>query len=221
MGKATLAAVLLGTLIGTSVFVKVQWTIQPSIAQTINNYRVLFHQVPESSIDEAKPLTLLEAWDVTWEYAQSWSSDSSLIILTSADVDDPDQTPRNDGRRRVWQAFYTSPSLDKELHLQIVDGKVTSAIEDGAYDPAIPTITEKPQVDSPTALKSVQAVIPGFSFSVGRGRGFHFGLHADTNGKPIITVVGSSSSRDGGQVPITAKLDVATGEVLDTQNLSK
>ena len=222
MRKTTLAAVVLGSFIGVFVFVGTLWTIQPTIAQAINNYRVLFQQTSGPTVDaEAKALTLLAAWDATQEYAHSWSNDSVLIMLTSADVDDQDQEPRVDGARRVWQAVYTSQSRNKELHLQIVDGAVTSAIEDAVYDPGILTIAEKPQIDSPAALKVVQEAIPDFNFSVGRGKGFHFGLHPGTDGKPVITVVGSSKASDGSLVPTGVKVDPTTGQILDRQELPK
>lgn len=174
---------------------------------------------PTPSVARAQPTTLLEAWTIAHTSAQAWSSDATLIFLNSADVDDPDQTPREDGRRRVWQAFYNSPSKNKELHLQIVDGEVTSASEDGIYDPGVPSITAKPQIDSPAALQAVQTAIPGFSFSVGRGKGFHFGLHVDTNGDVVFLVVGASPASAGNQVPTAVTLDPATGQILEKRLL--
>ncbi len=136
MRKALLAAIVLGVFTGVAVFVGILRIIQPSIAQTVSNYQVLFQQTPEAHPDgEAKPLTLLAAWDIAQEFAHSWSDDALLLTL-------------------------------------------------------------------------------------GRGKGIHFGLHVDTNGKQVITVVGSSKSSDDNQVSTSVRVDPATGQVLGRQELS-
>ena len=174
---------------------------------------------PMPSVTTVQPITLIAAWEIAQEYAQAWSDDAALIMLNSVDVDDEDKRPRQDGSRRVWQAFYNSPSKNKELHLQVVDGKVTSASEDGAYDPGVLTVTVKPRVDSPAALTAAQATVPDFGMSVGRGKGFHFGLYADANGRAIIGVVGASPTLGGNLASTSITLDAATGEVIEPRVL--
>lgn len=221
MKKSTGIAIFLGVLIGIAIFGVGLWRIQPSIAQTIDNYRVLLQTDTQSSSVEAQPLTLLEAWDTGWKYVYAWSNDSSLIYLASVDADDQDLTPRTDGRRRVWQALYTSRSLNKQLNLQIVDGEITNVIEDAIHDPGIAVITERPQIDSPGALKEVQVAVPDFDSSIGRGKGFHYILQTSASGAPIITIVGSSKSLDGNQIPMSVTLNPADGQIVEMQALSK
>ena len=220
MKKTTGMAILCGALIGIAIFGVGLWKIQPSIAQTIDNYRILLQLNAKPDSAEARPLTLLDAWDMSWKYAHTWGSDAALIYLTSADVDDQDQTPRTDGRRRVWQALYTSPSLNKQLNLQIIDGEIVRAIEDGIHDPGIAVITEKPQIDSPDALKEVQIAVPDFDSSVGRGRGYLYILQTSMGGAPVISIVGSSKSPDGDQMPMSVTLNPANGQLVEIQALS-
>ncbi|MBE2239062.1 MAG: hypothetical protein IAE81_14825 [Caldilineaceae bacterium] len=221
MKKSTSIAILLGAFIGIALFGVGLWRIQPSLAQTIDNYRVLLQLEATATSVEVRPLTLLEAWDTGWKYAQTWSNDAALIYLTSADVDDQDQAPRTDGRRRVWQALYTSPGLDKQLNLQIVDWKIVHAIEDGIHDPGIAVISQRPQIDSPNALKAAQRTVPGFDASVGRGKGYHYILQTDEENQPVLSVVGSSQSLDGKQMPARVDLNPADGQVLTVRALSK
>ncbi|MFN8453211.1 MAG: hypothetical protein U0401_00830 [Anaerolineae bacterium] len=143
---------------------------------------------------ESKALTLYEAWDVAYAYAKTWSEDALLLELSSTDVADPhpDQAGQ-DGRRQSWLAVFTSPNLNKELKFYIKDGGVSDPIEDGAYDPAVPTVAEKPVIDSPEALKQVLAANPDFAPGVGKGKGYHFILQTGDGGKPILTIVGSDS----------------------------
>lgn len=221
MKKATGIFIILGALIGITVFGVTLLRIQPSIAQTIDNYRVLLDGNTQSSETETRPLSLLDAWDRVDTYAHAWGSDASLIYLTSADVNDQDSAPRTDGKRRVWQALYTSPAFNKQLNVQIVDGEITSAIEDGVHDPGIAVIYERPKFDSSDALRQVQAALPDFGASVGRGKGYHFVLQTGANGSPVITVVGSSKSSDGNRIPTSVSVDPTNGQVVDLSVLPK
>jgi formylglycine-generating enzyme required for sulfatase activity len=176
---------------------------------------------PDDAPVAAQPLTLLGAWDLAQKHALAWSDDAALVSLGSVDVNDQDQTPLENGERRVWQARYKSANLQTWFQLQIEDGVVTSAVEESSvlYDPRVPAITERPAVDSPDALKKVQAEFPDFSFSVGKGKGFHFGLQADNEGRFVIIVVGSTKAADGIQVPTSVHLDPSTGDLLESHIL--
>jgi hypothetical protein len=168
----------------------------------------------------AQPTTLFTTWDLSHIYAQTWSEDAQLLYLNSADVTDPEKTPGRDGRRRIWQAAFTSPDLNRQLFIQIADGEIVQASEDGVHDPGLAVITEKPQIDSPTALEQVIYAIPDFGFSVGRGKGYHFILAIGVDGKtPILIVVGSSKSDDGKQVATSVDVDPTTGEIIDKRIL--
>lgn len=221
MKKATGISIIFGALIGIAMFGVTLLKIQPSIAQTIDNYRVLLDVNARSSGTETRPLSLLDAWNKMDAYAHTWGSDASLIYLTSVDVNDQEQIPATDGRRRVWQALYTSPAFNKQLNVQIVDGEITSAIEDGIHDPGITVISEKPTIDSSEALRQVQAARPDFGASVGRGKGYHFILQTDMNGSSVITVVGSSKSPDGNRIPLSVNLNPANGQLVDLHVLPK
>lgn len=221
MKKATGISIIFGALVGIAIFGVMLLKIQPSIAQTIDNYRVLLNVNTQSSGVEAHPLSLLDAWDRVDTYAHAWGSDASLIYLTSADVNDQDSAPRTDGKRRVWQALYTSPAFNKQLNVQMVDGEITNAIEDGVHDPGIAVISERPKFDSSDALRQVQAALPDFGASVGRGKGYHFVLQTGASGSSVITVVGSSKSSDGNRIPTSVNVDSANGQIVDLSVLPK
>ncbi|MCK6624567.1 MAG: hypothetical protein L6R45_05265 [Anaerolineae bacterium] len=161
-------------------------TDEAQVSQTPTTY------VESNPTLESKALTLYEAWDVAHDYAKTWSEEAILLELSSTDVADPnpDQAGQ-DGRRRSWLAVFTSPNLNKELKFYITDGVVSNPIEDGAYDPAVPIIAEKPVIDSPEALKRVLATNPDFAPGVGKGKGYHFILQTGADSKPVLTVVGS------------------------------
>lgn len=208
--------IIVGLIIGIMLSIGDLWTTQ-SIAKVVDNYRQILQQSPGS---ESKLITLYESWDISQAYAQSWSKDAVLISLTSADVDDPDTgKPNEDGQRRTWQAVFTSSNLNKQLFFQVTDGVVVDALEDGAHDPGIPTITEKPIMDSPEALKRTKETVSNFGPSVGRGKGYHFILQTDVEGKVVLTVVGSASSSDEKQLPTSINFDVKTGQITEVQQL--
>ncbi|MCK6624566.1 MAG: hypothetical protein L6R45_05260 [Anaerolineae bacterium] len=96
--------------------------------------------------------------------------------------------------------------------MQITDGVVVNAFEDGIHEPAIATIAGKPTIDSPVALEQARTAIPDFEPGTGKGRGYHFILQTDEGGKPILSVVGASK-----QTPAVAVLDPETGQVSKTQ----
>jgi len=221
--KTALAAAITGLAMGLAIGALALYT-SSSIAQPqqppIDNYRVLIEK-PYALESEAKPITLHEAWDVTLTYAREWGEDAALIYLVSADVDDPDagevgqghqRQLGQDGRRRTWQAALTSSRLGKQLFLQITDSVIIEAIEDGIHDPGIPTIAEKPAMDSAEAIAQARTAEPGFGTSVGRGQGYHFILQTDDNGKVTLTVVGSHRIGNT-QSPAIVEIDPETGEL--------
>lgn len=222
MNKKLLVAVIMGLVVGSLVFYANSSLVESQ--HVINNYNVLIEKPPVLE-SEAKAITLYEAWDITQAFAREWSEDAELISLTSADVDDPDaiesgQDSRRwlgqDGRRRTWQAVLTSPGLNKRLFLQITDGVVVDALEDGIHDPGIPTLAGKPAMDSPEAIGQAKTIKPNFSMSVGRGKGYHFILQTAISGKPVLTVVGSHPVGDV-QSPAAIEFDQKTGQLVNTQ----
>lgn len=213
-----LTAISLGLLLGVLPSLENLW-IRQSLAQAVENYRVLLHQ--QSTKAQVKAATLYEAWDIAQQYARTWSKDAALLSLMSTDVNDANaQQAGSDGRRRSWQAVFTSPALNKQLFLQITDGAVINATEDGVHDPGIPTFAKKPVIDSPEALQRVKALKADFAASVGKGKGFHFLLQMSPIGEPVLTLVGSAKTTNGDQAPFSFTLDPQTGQIVSSQDRS-
>lgn len=213
--KKSLIAIVIGLILGSLAFYT---TLSLADLHVINNYNVLLEKptVLESS---AKTITLLEAWDITQAFAKEWSEDAALISLASTDVDDPNvkvgqgehQQSGQDGRRRIWQAVLTSPALDKQLFLQIADGTIVSALEDGIHDIGIPTLVEKPVMDSPELIRQAKDIEPGFGASVGKSKGYRFIFQTGDSGVSVLTVVGSHQVGDE-QLPATITFNQETGQ---------
>ena len=209
--KKTIAAIILGLGIGVA-FSFGNLRAMQSFQNVINNYRPLFQQAPSSRVTAT---TLYEAWDIARGYAQAWSQDATLTSLISSDVNDPDANALSgsDGRRRTWLVEVTSQKQGKQLFFQINNGEVIHAAEDGIYDPATPTFSEKPAIDSEEVLKQAKSTMAEFASSIGRGRGYHFALQA-VNGYPVLTVIGSSKSAEGEQKVTALDLDVKAGQII-------
>ena len=121
-----------------------------------------------------KPLTLYRAWEVAQDFALTWHYDARLISLVSTDVDDPDAMATSehkvlgaDGKRRSWLAVFTSPTRNKQLFVQVTDGKVVEAIEDGIHDPGLATIAEQPTLDSPELVELATSNYPDMCAEIG------------------------------------------------------
>jgi hypothetical protein len=210
MNKRMLSiALTLALALGSIFFYRNSLLVQ---SQTLtNNYRMLVEESPSA---EAKAITLYEAWDAAQTYAQAWSEDTVLISLESSDIDDLDaEQAGQDGRRRTWHGAFTSPKLNKQLFLQITDGVIVKAIEDGIHDPAIPVVTEKPAIDSPEALKRAKEAKPDLDFGFIEGKGYHFILQIGKNDKPTLSVRGSYRIEGDKKSPAIVILDPETGQI--------
>ncbi len=215
--KRFLGAIVIGGIVGILLFLSNLQT-KESIAKVVDNYRQLLQQ--SSHVD--KTITLYEAWDISQKYAKIWSKDSVLISLGSVDVDDPDASKAGEnGKRRTWQAVFTSLSLDKQLFVQVTNGIIVNALEDGSNDAGLAVIREKPAIDSPEALKQTKKLNSDFGSSVGKGKGYHFILQTNEDGKIVLTVVGSTKSSDGKQKPTKVDIDFKTKEVVKVKDLPK
>lgn len=205
-----LIALTIGLIVGSVIFYGDSLLAQ---SQTIlNNYRMLVEKSPQNT--EAKPITLYEAWDVVQSYAQTWSEDASLIFLESSDIDDQDpKQAGQDGRRRTWYAAFTSSKLNKQIFLQVTDGVVINAFEDGIHDTSIPIITEKPSMDSPEALEKAKAAKPDLDLGIDEGKGYHFILQVGKGNKPTLSVAGSYQVSEAVKSPAIVILDPDTGQV--------
>ena len=207
--KLVLIAGALGLLAGGLLFSV--FHPQQNAKAAINDYHVLVENPLGSEI---KPLTILEAWDMVFAYAQGWSEDALLITLESSDVGDNDPDLAGlDGKRRTWYASFTSSKLNRQLYIQLTDGVIVVAIEDGFYDPSIPVISSKPAIDSPKVLALVISNKPGFSPGEDKGRGYHFILRGGSNDKPLFIVTGSVQVTGLERAPAMATLDLETGQI--------
>lgn len=210
MEKRRLLIVLTITLaVGSIFFYSNSLLAQSRIL--INNYQAFVEDAPSTEI---KVITLYEAWDVTQAYAQEWSDDALLISLESSDINDPEaEQAGQDGRRRTWQATLTSPKLNKQLYLQIIDGVVIKAVEDGIHNPAIPVVSEKPAINSPEALKRAKDAKPELDFGLSKGKGYHFNLQIGTGGEPTLSVRGSHQVEGGKKSSAIVTLEPDTDQI--------
>lgn len=224
--RKVLVAIIIGFFVGSSAFYTTSLLMESRAADNYY-YNVLVEKNPAVE-RKARAITLREALEIVHVFAKKWSDDAALIYLVSADVDDPDAMEIDrtdhrqlgqDGRRRTWQAAFTSPSLDRQLFLQITDGVVVEAIEDGFHDIGVRTLsfTWESIIDSPELIKKAKEIEPNFSTSVGRGKGYHFIFQTDRYGKPVLTVVGSHQVGDT-QVPATITFDQETGQFIESKH---
>lgn len=123
-----------------------------------------------------------------------------------------------DGRRRAWQATFTSEQVGAELHVEITDGLITYASKDGIHTPR-PVITEAPSLDSPQALLQAFEMKPDLRMSIGKGRGFHFVLEVGRTGYSQIRVIGSHMQKEH-LYPFFVSINQETGEKTLTDNKS-
>jgi hypothetical protein len=220
--RKALVAIIVGLFVGSLTFYTTSSLAESHI---VDNYNVLVEK--NLAVEpKAKAITLHGALEIVHVFAKKWSDDAALISLASADVDDPyamgidrieyHQLGQN-GRRRTWQAVLTSPSLNKQLFLQITDGVVVEALEDGIHDIRIPTLTWEPVIDSPEILRQAKEMKPNFSTSVGRGKGYHFVFQTDNNGNPILTIVGSHQAGSA-QLPVAIAFDQETGQFTESKH---
>jgi len=220
--RKVLVAIIIGLFVGSLAFYTTSLLVE---SHAVDNYNVLVEK--NSAVErKARAITLCEALEIAHVFAKKWSDDAALISLVSADVDDPDAMEIDrtdhrqlgeDGRRRTWQAVLTSPSLNKQLFLQITDGVVVEALEDGIHDIGVPTLTWELVMDSPELVKQAREIKPNFSTSVGRGKGYHFIFQTGNNGKPVLTVVGSHQAGDT-QLPATITFDQETGQFIESKH---
>ena len=220
--RIILSAIVVGVSLG--VFTS---HISPSFAKKVpnSNFVVLKEKSSMGSLI-AKPCTLYQAWEASQNFALRWSRDAAFISLMSTDVDDPDAMKAHvnedlgiDGRRRSWLAVLTSPRLNKQLFLQITDGEVVEAIEDGIHDPGIPTIVEKPSIDSPELVGLAQSNHPdvrGGANSRATGLHFIFESVGIETGEATLKVRGSRQV-GGQQYPILVIFSQKTEQLIRSQ----
>lgn len=240
--RKLLSFIIIGILAGASIFITKQARSQKQDVVP-NNYAVLVDET-ESSISDANPTTLTEAWDIAFAYAKKWSDDAGLIYLTSTDARDPDAESYHqingwdnlggqkindfqsnnkyeglnlglDGKRRAWQATFTSEKVGTELNIEITDGAVTYASQDGIHTIGRPVLTETPLIDSPEALQRALDVKPDLRMSVGKGVGIHFLLEVDGKGEPQVSVIGSHQDKDQ-LMPFFISINQKTGATILT-----
>jgi len=177
-----------------------------------------------SQSQKARPVTLLQAWEMLNAHAQKWQSGAKVVWLVS--VDHPDDSPSagQDGRRRAWQAVILSDSVpNTELWVTLVDGLIAeeSKVEDSAFDGNTPSAVSEAAslpgrlIDSPQALKHALTARPELGPDNGKGRGFHFTLESSPpSGAPVITVRGVYND-----MPAIVSLDAATGALVAARSL--
>jgi len=174
---------------------------------------------------KARPVTLLQAWEMLNAHAQKWQSGAKAVWLVS--VDHPDDPPSvgQDGRRRAWQAVTLSDKMpNTELWVTLVDGLIAeeSKVEGSAFDGNTPSAVSEAAslqghlpMDSPQALKHALAAKPELGPDNGRGRGFHFTLESSPpSGAPVITVRGVYND-----MPAIVSLDAATSTLVAARSL--
>jgi hypothetical protein len=222
--RKVLVAIIIGLFVGSLAFYTISLLAE---SRAVDNYNALVEK--NSAVErKARAITLRGALEIAHVFAKKWSDDAALISLVSADVDDPDamEVDRTDhrqlgqdGRRRTWQAVFTSPSLNKQLHLQITDGVIAEALEDGIHDIGVRTLTFTWEsiIDSPELIKKAKEIEPNLSTSVGRGKGYHFIFQTGSYGKPVLTVVGSHQAGDT-QLPATITFDQETGQFVESKH---
>lgn len=161
-------------------------------------------------------ITLHEAIDLSASAAYAWHADARLFSISSIDVGelDPVQTGW-DGRRRVWQAAYVSPTAaDRLLTLQIVDGQVSETRDDVAavsVQDAIEPRLASSGIDSPQAVDRVRTHKPTFTWEDGKGQGLHFTLSVADDGRPLLTLRGADRG-----YPARIRLDLS-GQIVNAQ----
>jgi len=206
--RLLLIALTTGLIVGSIIFYGDSLVESQTI---LNNYHILEQSSPNM---DANPITLFDAWDAVQAYAQTWSEDASLIFLESSDIDDPNSKQAGqDGKRRTWYAAFTSSKLNKQLFLQLTDGVVTNSFEDGLHDTSIPTITEKPVMDSPEILEKVKTAQPDLDFGIDERKGYHFILQTGKDGTPTLNVAGAYQLSNVVKSPAIVIFDPDTGQV--------
>ena len=218
--QVILSAIVAGVVIGMLALY-----IPPLFARqdAVSNFAVL-KEWSAAQPSTPNPCTLRQAWEATQDFARGWSRDAGLIYLVSVDAYDPDVVEGKpdvglggDGRRRSWQAMLTSPRLNKQLFLQIVDGEVVEAIEDGAHDPGLLTISEKPVLDSPELVQRARSICPDFRAGEGRGVGYHFIFESNGLGTHEPTLKVRGSRQTGEQTyPAMGVFSQRTSQVIET-----
>ncbi len=164
----------------------------------------------QTASQPAKPLTLLQVWDVLEDYAAQSDGEPRIASLSSvATVDEP-ASSGEDGTRRKWQAVLVSSR--SELWVTISDGAITQ-VEEGPVTGGIAPIEGKPQLDSPEALAIARRLRPGLSPETEKGSGWRYVVEqSPTDGgmpsRPVVRVVGSWQGR-----PAFVELDAASGEI--------
>ena len=159
----------------------------------------------------ARPLTLVEAWNVIDTYGKIKQPKAIIVRLQSVDHAADSPTSGEDGRRRVWLATFLRVDSSKlGLVVRLVDGVVAEDSEAPALDGAVGL--GRPTLDSPKALALAQATKSGFSSVNEKGQGFHFVLESTQSGSSVVTVMGSFHNK-----PAMIKFDVATSKVVSTR----
>jgi photosystem II stability/assembly factor-like uncharacterized protein len=170
--------------------------------------------VPTSTHPELPgSITLVEAWESLYAYAQRWQSGAQIGFLCS--VDDAEDSPSCgvDGRRRAWDAVLVAPTPSSaRLYVLLVDGAI---IEETTLPPDRdrPALTEGLALDSPEALTIALAARPDFAPALPGGKGVHFCLELSDTGVPAITVRGGVGTQ-----PAIVSVDATTGAVLAAQH---
>lgn len=220
--RILLSAILMGIVVGFLAF-----QIRPLFAykEIASNFAVLKEKTNVRTL-VAKPLTLHGAWEVAQDFALVWCYDARLISLVSTDVDDPDamvtseyKVPGTEGKRRSWQAVFTSPSRNKQLFVQVTDGKVVEAIEDGIHDPGLATVAEQPILDSPELVELATSNYPDMRAEIGvTAVGFHFMFEATgiETGESTLKIRGSRKVR-GQSHPLLVIFSQVTGRQIRAQ----
>lgn len=179
---------------------------QPPIEYSLPEAAQLIQQKP------AKPLTLLEAYDLFQTRAQRWQPQGAIAFLQSIDVEGDSRSSGQDGRRRGWAATLVGTGAQStQLVVRSVDGVIVEESEEPAAPDLVP-IPNKPQIDSPKALAVAQTAKQGLGPSADKGRGFHFALDTIPRGSVGILVRASYSGR-----PALLTIDPTKGSLLSAR----
>ena len=164
------------------------------------------------SVQTARPLTLLEAWDIFDARAKTWKSNSGIASIASVDVEGDSISSGQDGRRRGWLAYIVNQANPPtELLVRLVDGVITQEIEQPAPAELIP-FRAKPTLDSPNAVALALSARPNLQPSSEDIRGYSFMLEGANDTPPALKVGGQFNDKPG-----LVRLNANTGDFLNAQ----
>ncbi len=166
---------------------------------------------PSHALQEARPMTLAEAWKMVQEYARRWHPGADIVALQSVDHITDSVSSGQDGRRRAWQATLLKHG-GTEVVITLVDGQVQEESQQPAGTDRLP-LPGYLTLDSPGILQRVLEARPSLSPDNGKGHGYHFVLET-MSGTPVVTVLGVY-----GGMPAMVSVDASTGALLAARYL--